>query len=182
MMDTSSLAISLSPTGKTAVQNNTKPRREESIGKALGVALNNFVLKLRKGTKGGPVGCESTSTNKLNMLHYPPTKSLARRIAAAAKRADREADELGTFTILGENGPQPLEEFGMLLSIVRRKRGLNIETLAQKANMDPDKLVDIELGFASIDETVEFLDALSFALDTDPELLAQLLVQSLFND
>jgi len=123
-----------------------------------------------------------TSTNNLNMLRYPPTKSLARRIVAAAKRADGEADERGTFTVPGERRLQPLEEFGMLLSIVRRKKGLNIETLAKKADMDPDKLVDIELGFASIDETIECLDALSFALETDPELLSRLLIQSLFND
>ena len=96
-----------------------------------------------------------------------------RQTAAAILRlANAEAGR--TPSIL-QDEETPLQVFGILLSVERRKQNLEVEALAGQAGLDAERLLAIELGLASFEQVVETLPRLAGALgEKYPELSARL--------
>ncbi len=114
-------------------------------------------------TNSGLAGSES-------VIAKPELDKLASRIARAAGAGELTAREPGR-AISG-----PLVAFGIKLSTLRRRQGLRLEELAEKANMNADTLFAIELGLASFRQIDQHLHDIGDALDGKYAYLSSLLI------
>lgn len=83
----------------------------------------------------------------------------------------------GVGGAVGERGDSKyLALFGVKVGALRRAQGLGLEETARKADMDPEALLAIELGRASLQEITRHLRALSRALGGRYRELSELLI------
>lgn len=110
-----------------------------------------------------------TLNNRIDekMIFQTSNRSIVQRIIRVA-----EAHKFGVDS--PKDKESSLLVFGLKLSKLRRRRGLSLEQLAEKSNIDSDLLFAIELGIAPIDCVVTSLRSIGDALG-EPEYLNQLL-------
>jgi len=113
-----------------------------------------------------PCGQERISTD---------SQKLARRIIEAVKTAP-----VMERAIEGEEGAaSPLESMGTYLTLLRRRKKLSIEELAQRANISVNLAMQLEMGIATLEQFTDNLDALAAGLEAPPALLSQILLEHL---
>lgn len=106
-----------------------------------------------------------------------PQRFAQQIIEAAESVAETESNVLynGDFV-------SPLEDIGLYLSILRRRRKLTVEELAQRANVSANLILQFEMGIASLEQLTENLDAVADALQIHPSLISRLLFDRILDE
>lgn len=76
----------------------------------------------------------------------------------------------------------PLASFGAVVGTLRRRKGMDLDGLAQKAGLDSDDVLSIELGLRPLDKLSADLPALARALKVDPAVLFKFLMDVLTDE
>lgn len=76
----------------------------------------------------------------------------------------------------------PLASFGAVVGTLRRRKGMDLDGLAQQSGLDSDDVLAIELGLRPLDKLTADLPALARALKVDPAVLFKFLLDVLTDE